>query len=77
VRVGQQVTIGSTAFDSKAPGSVSYVGSLLGEQTRTATARVTLANPGMAWRPGLFVTVQVLGPAVQVPVAVRADAIQE
>ncbi|WP_150326508.1 efflux RND transporter periplasmic adaptor subunit, partial [Enterobacter hormaechei] len=25
VRVGQQVTIGSTAFDSKATGSVSYV----------------------------------------------------
>lgn len=77
VRVGQQVTISSTAFDSKATGTVSYVGSLLGEQTRTAKARVTLANPDIAWRPGLFVTVQVLGPAVQVPVAVRADAIQE
>ncbi|WP_024973240.1 efflux RND transporter periplasmic adaptor subunit [Ralstonia pickettii] len=77
VRVGQQVTISSTAFDGKATGTVSYVGSLLGEQTRTAKARVTLVNPDMAWRPGLFVTVQVLGPDVQVPVAVKAEAIQE
>ncbi|ANA35774.1 Hemolysin D [Ralstonia mannitolilytica] len=77
VRVGQQVQISSTAFDGKATGTVSYVGSLLGEQTRTAKARVTLVNPDMAWRPGLFVTVQVMGPDVQVPVAVKAEALQE
>nr|WP_311530190.1 efflux RND transporter periplasmic adaptor subunit [uncultured Ralstonia sp.] len=77
VRVGQQVSISSTAFDGKATGTVSYVGSLLGEQTRTAKARVTLVNPDMAWRPGLFVTVQVMGPDVQVPVAVKAEAVQE
>ena len=77
VRVGEKVTISSTSFDSKAEGTVSYVGSLLGEQTRTAKARVTLVNPGMAWRPGLFVTVNVLGEDVQVPVSVSSDAVQE
>ncbi|MBY4949492.1 efflux RND transporter periplasmic adaptor subunit [Cupriavidus respiraculi] len=77
VRVGEKVTISSTAFDGKAEGRVSYVGSLLGEQTRTAKARVTLVNPNMAWRPGLFVTVNVLGEDVQVPVSVSADAVQE
>lgn len=77
VRVGEKVTISSAAFDGKAEGTVSYVGSLLGEQTRTAKARVTMVNPKMAWRPGLFVTVNVLAEEVQVAVAVSADAIQE
>ncbi len=77
VRVGEKVTISSTSFDGKAEGTVSYVGSLLGEQTRTAKARVTLVNPNTAWRPGLFVTVNVLGADVEVPVAVSADAVQE
>ncbi|WP_354677274.1 efflux RND transporter periplasmic adaptor subunit [Cupriavidus plantarum] len=77
VRIGEKVTIVSAASDSKAEGTVSYVGSLLGEQTRTAKARVTLKNPQMAWRPGLFVTVSVFGEEVEVPVAVQADAIQD
>lgn len=77
VRVGETVRIRSTASETQAEGKVSYVGALLGEQTRTAKARVTLSNPGMAWRPGLFVTVSVLGAAAQVPVTVEADAVQQ
>lgn len=77
VRVGETVRIRSTASETQAEGKVSYVGALLGEQTRTAKARVTLSNPGMAWRPGLFVTVSVLGAATQVPVTVEADAVQQ
>ncbi len=76
VRVGEAVTVRSSASDTQAEGKVSYVGALLGEQTRTK-ARVTLANPGMAWRPGLFVTVSVLGAPAQVPVTVAADAVQQ
>ncbi|SCB27125.1 efflux RND transporter periplasmic adaptor subunit [Cupriavidus alkaliphilus] len=77
VRVGEAVTVRSSASATQAEGKVSYVGALLGEQTRTAKARVTLANPGTAWRPGLFVTVSVLGAPVQVPVTVAADALQQ
>jgi cobalt-zinc-cadmium efflux system membrane fusion protein len=77
VRVGEAVTVRSSASDTQAEGKVSYVGALLGEQTRTAKARVTLVNPGMAWRPGLFVTVRVLGAPAQVPVTVAADAVQQ
>ncbi|WP_420995343.1 efflux RND transporter periplasmic adaptor subunit [Cupriavidus sp. 30B13] len=76
VRVGEKVRIASTAFDGKAEGTVSYVGSLLGQQTRTATARVTLANPKTAWRPGLFVTVGVTDSSAEVPVAIDAQALQ-
>ena len=76
MRVGQKVVVSSSAFDSKVEGVVSYVGALLGEQTRTARARVTLTNPQGAWRPGLFVTVTVLGDIQPVAMAVSADAIQ-
>lgn len=76
VRLGEKVSIASTAFDGTAAGTVSYVGSLLGQQTRTATARVTVSNPDMAWRPGLFVTVSVAGQETEVPVVVESEAVQ-
>lgn len=76
VRVGQRVMVSSTAFQSKAEGTISYVGALLGEQTRTARARVTLTNPEGAWRPGLFVTVSVFGENQEVALTVAADAVQ-
>jgi len=76
VRVGQKVIVSSSAFDSKAEGTISYVGALLGEQTRTARARVTLTNPSGAWRPGLFVTVAVLGENQDVAMTVSVEAVQ-
>lgn len=76
VRVGEPATVKATAFDSKAEGNVSYVGALLGQETRTARARVTLPNPRMAWRSGLFVDVEVQSGEADVPVTVVADAIQ-
>jgi cobalt-zinc-cadmium efflux system membrane fusion protein len=76
VRVGQKVQVSSSAFDEKVQGTISYVGALLGEQTRTARARVTLANPQGAWRPGLFVTVSVLGAEQSVPLGVPIEAVQ-
>ncbi len=76
VRVGDRVTVRATAFDQSAVGKVAYVGSLIGESTRTAQARVTLENPKATWRPGLFVNVEMKGDAVEVPVTVAADAVQ-
>lgn len=76
VRIGQKVTVRTTAFDAEASGRVSYVGSLIGEQTRSAKARVTLQNPDGSWRPGLFVNVELVQNETEVPVAVPVDAIQ-
>ena len=53
IRTGQQVTVSATAFDAKATGTVSYIGSLVGAQSRTTVARVVLPNPEGLWRPGL------------------------
>ncbi|ULT71730.1 efflux RND transporter periplasmic adaptor subunit [Pseudomonas sp. BC42] len=76
VRVGQPVSVSSSELGTQVQGQVAYVGSLLGEQTRTATVRVTLANPNDAWRPGLFVAVQVATEAFEAPVSVPQSAIQ-
>ncbi len=76
VRVGEKVTIRSTSFDQSATGTVAYIGSLIGEQTRTAQARVTVKNPKAIWRPGLFVNVELLASEASVPVTVASDAIQ-
>jgi cobalt-zinc-cadmium efflux system membrane fusion protein len=76
IRVGEKVTVNATAFDAKAAGTVAYVGSLIGEQTRTAKARIALPNPSMAWRPGLFVTVEVVAGQTEAAVAVAVDAVQ-
>ena len=76
MRVGAKVLVRATAFDAKATGTVAFVGALVGEQTRMARARIVLANPQGAWRPGLFVNVEVSSANLQVPVAVESEAIQ-
>jgi len=76
VRVGQRATVKATAFEASTEGTVLYVGALVGEQTRAATARLSLRNPDLAWRPGLFVTVDVAAPASPAPLAVQRDAVQ-
>lgn len=76
VRVGERAVVRATAFDAQAPGTVSYVGALIGEQTRTALARVVLPNPQGTWRPGLFVNVELVAQEAPAPVTVPAEALQ-
>lgn len=77
VQVGQQATVVSDVLGLEAPGTIAYIGSLVGEQTRAAVARVVLQDPERRWRPGLYVTVQVVQEEVTVPVAVRRDGLQK
>ncbi|KHA72866.1 cytochrome C peroxidase [Pseudomonas chlororaphis] len=76
VQVGKAVTVSASELNAEVVGSVAYVGSLLGEQTRTATVRVTLENPQGSWRPGLFVTALVATDSREAQVAVPETAIQ-
>ncbi|WP_373765332.1 efflux RND transporter periplasmic adaptor subunit [Delftia acidovorans] len=77
VRVGEKATVRATAFDSSATGEVAYVGALIGQDTRTAPARITLPNPDGVWRPGLFVNVELTASSRQAPLAVAAQALQK
>ncbi len=76
VHEGQEATVMSSDLGSSVSGRVSYVGPLVGQDTRAATARIVLPNPGGGWRPGLYVTVRLVREATTVPLAVSTEAIQ-
>lgn len=76
VKPGQKADVQATSFEARAAGRVSYVGNLVGEQTRAAKARVVLPNPDGLWRPGLAVSVALTAEEVEVPLAISADAVQ-
>jgi cobalt-zinc-cadmium efflux system membrane fusion protein len=76
VRLGQEITVKSEVLALEATATVSYLGPLVGEETRSARAYVHIPNPDGRWRPGLFVTVEVVQEERRVPVAVAAEAIQ-
>ena len=76
MRVGETATVKAAAADLSATGKVTYLGALVGEQTRSATARIELMNPSLAWRPGLFVNVSLVPSAKRAAVTVQSDALQ-
>jgi cobalt-zinc-cadmium efflux system membrane fusion protein len=70
VRPGRPVLITAGRSTAAAEGTISHVSPVVDQATRTARARVVLANPEGIWRPGSFVTALVLDPsdaAVVVP----------
>jgi len=76
VKRGQRVEVVAVGGFPKASGRIDYIGPVLGEATRAATARLLLENPQRAWRPGMFVTARIETDRLQVLVAVRAAAVQ-
>lgn len=76
VKVGQKVVVKATAFNVVGEGKITYISTLIGEQTRTATVRVELDNKDGRWRPGMFINAELVTEEIQVPVAVSMDAIQ-
>lgn len=76
VKVGQKAIVKATAFESQSTGTVSYVGSLVGKETRAATARIVLPNPDGTWRPGLSVNIDLIAGEVDVPIVIASEAVQ-
>ncbi len=75
LRSGQEVRVRGGADGPRADGRIGYLTPVLDPTTRTATARVELANPSGEWRPGMFVTAAVLDP-IAAAVTVPVDALQ-
>jgi cobalt-zinc-cadmium efflux system membrane fusion protein len=75
VRPGLGVRVQAVTGGAAAEGVVSYVAPAIDPETRTATARVVLANPERVWRPGMFVTARTLDPQ-PAEVLVPSDAVQ-
>jgi membrane fusion protein, heavy metal efflux system len=76
LKIGQKAKVKATAIDVEGEGEISYISALVGATTRTATARIILNNKDGRWRPGMFVTAELVAEEIQVPVAVSVDAIQ-
>lgn len=76
VHPGQTAVVEAPALGISAHGIIGYIGPIVGAETRTAVARIVLPNPDRHWRPGLPVTAEVMTDAVEVAVAVQAEAIQ-
>ena len=76
IKVGQKVLVNATAFNVEGKGEITYISTLIGEKTRTATARVELDNKDSKWRPGMFVNAKLVTKEIKVPVAITTDAIQ-
>lgn len=75
VREGLKVSVLAGYGLPTVEGRIAFVGPVVGENTRTATARVVIPNPDGLLRPGLFVTVEVDVDQVDVPVAVPHGAV--
>lgn len=76
LKVGEAVTIFAGEGMTNATGTVSYISPFGAEDTQTTLARVELPNPTGKWRPGLFVTGEIVVEEAEVPVAVKASALQ-
>lgn len=76
LKVGEAVTIFVGEGLTNATGTVSYISPFGAEDTQTMLARVELPNPTGKWRPGLFVTGEIIVEEADVPVAVKASALQ-
>ncbi|HBI68118.1 MAG TPA: efflux transporter periplasmic adaptor subunit, partial [Massilia sp.] len=76
VSVGMPARVSIAAQPRELEGTVSFVGPVLGEATRMATARVTLPNRDGRLRPGMLADVDLMGQPGEVAVTVAADAVQ-
>ncbi len=76
IRLEQQANIRSTEANIEGSGEITYISAMLNPQTRTAIARITLENPEGKWRDGMFVHGAVAIEEIEVPVAVKIEALQ-
>lgn len=76
ISIGQKVVITDSNGINETDGKISYISPVIGEETRTATARVVIQNDKGIWRPGLFVNGLVAIDEIEVPIVVSNTAIQ-
>jgi cobalt-zinc-cadmium efflux system membrane fusion protein len=76
VREGQSVSISPGRGIPDVEGTISYLSPVIAEETRTALARVVLPNPEGYFRPGLFITANLVGEDIPVPLIVPKSTLQ-
>jgi cobalt-zinc-cadmium efflux system membrane fusion protein len=76
VREGQRARVVATSDSTiAAEATVTYVGPLLEQDTRSSYGRIVLPNRDGRWQPGLYVTVHITVDEADVPVAIPQTAL--
>jgi len=77
VKPGTAVKVSTTAYAEKTfPGSISYIGEVMDEKTRTVKARVVVENANRLLKPGMFATVLIeAGGGTERLIAVPEEAV--
>jgi cobalt-zinc-cadmium efflux system membrane fusion protein len=76
VRKRQPVVISGGYGLPDETSEISFVGPLVGEETRTAIARIILPNAEGLWRPGMFVKAKIEVGDLQVDLVIPKSALQ-
>ncbi|HEY9841685.1 MAG TPA: efflux RND transporter periplasmic adaptor subunit, partial [Candidatus Obscuribacterales bacterium] len=76
VRLGQRVRVISQNGLRDASGVISHTSPVVEAETRRAEAHAHIDNPDGYWRPGMFVSVEVITEEHSVPIAVAKTALQ-
>jgi cobalt-zinc-cadmium efflux system membrane fusion protein len=77
MKPGLPVTVRSDDLDDVAHGVIAHLDPVVGQNTRTARAIVELSNPEAQWKPGLYVTAEILTKEFDVPMAIPVTALQQ
>jgi len=75
LRKGEEVVISAGQGIPDAKGTITFIGPLVGETTRTAHAQVLLSNPNGQWRPGLFVNAEISTARERIPIWIPQEAV--
>ena len=76
IKVGQNVEITSPHSNTLFKGKLFYISPIVDEATRTSVARVKLSNRKGTWKPGMFISGNVLTSYKKVKIAVPKNAVQ-
>ncbi len=76
VRVGQKVKIAAGPGLPEVVRTIDYISPIIDEATRTAEARVVLPNHRGIWKPGLFVTGNIMVKDLKADVLIPKTALQ-
>lgn len=76
VKKGNPVEVKSMEGGDSQLATIFYLSPYANEGTQTTMARALLSNEKKQWTPGLFVTGEITAEKVEVPVAIREDALQ-
>ncbi len=78
VKRGAAVQVTTQGFaDTVFPGRVAMLGDQLDPETRTVPVRITVANPGVRLRPGMFATANIAGTQTRDSVFIPEEAMQD